>query len=160
MRALSVATGALFAASLLVASDAAMCSGHPTNGTKNNYAINAADAPTLMRSAANGQAYRAGQPGFEFWVLHLYGTPYEQGFAHATMMKAEVLEMLNRTWAYMEAQMDDDITGLPDWLRDLIEEIGLTLAMDFFIAETKNYTTPYIWQEMQARVECGVLALW
>ncbi len=83
--------------------------------TPNTYPINTT-APVLVRTVANGQAYRAGPPGGEFWVLHLYGTPYDWGYAHGSLMKDEVLSMLNRTWTYLEAQVAEQLSGLPNWL--------------------------------------------
>ena len=58
---------------------AAYCGGSPDPNAKSNvYPINS-DAPTLINTVPNGKAYQMGQPGFEFYVLHVYGTAYEMG---------------------------------------------------------------------------------
>lgn len=68
----------------------------------------------------------AGPAGYEFWLLHLYGTPYEQGFAQAQLLPTQLREMVNRTWDYFKSQLD--IPGLPQWLQDLIAEVRCVLC--------------------------------
>lgn len=89
----------------------------PLPPRSNNMPIDARP-PRLVRTATNGQAYRAGADGFEFWLLHLYGTPYEQGLAQGTLMAAEARAFVNATWEYFKQQLA--IPGLPQWLEDLI----------------------------------------
>jgi len=134
------------------AAHAAYCSGRPENGTHNNYPIDSR-APRLVRTATNGQAYKAGADGFEFWLLHLYGTPYEQGFAQGSLMGPEVRAFVNATWEYFKQQLA--IPGLPAWLEDLIEELGLELALDTFVDLTRNYTTPFIYDEMRGMADAA-----
>ena len=64
-------------------------------------------------------------------------------------MKDEARLMINLTWAYLESQID--LSFLPPALAEWIENLGLDIALDLFIDLTKNYTTPFIWQEMQVR---------
>lgn len=68
----------LFAAAAAAAvADAAYCGGAPSpNAKMNEYPINT-QAATLLNQTANGKAYLAGQPGYEFYLLHVYGTAYE-----------------------------------------------------------------------------------
>lgn len=67
----------LAAASLVALGGAAYCGGRPDpNAKMNQYPINT-QAPTAINTTANGKAYLAGQPGFEFYILHVYGTAYE-----------------------------------------------------------------------------------
>ena len=112
---------------------------------------NAVDAspPRLVGAVANGQAYRAGAPVYEFWLLHLYGTPYEQGRAHGALLPARVRAMVNATWAYFKAQVEAQLGGLPAWLADLVAEVGLEAALDAFVDVTRNYTSPGIYEEMR-----------
>jgi hypothetical protein len=48
------------------------------NAKPNNYPIDTA-APVLNRTTTNGKAYVAGQPGFQYFIAHLYGSDYEMG---------------------------------------------------------------------------------
>lgn len=57
----------------------AYCGGSPNpNANPNLYEINTA-VPQLINQVPNGAAYLYGQPGFEFHLLHIYGTAYEMG---------------------------------------------------------------------------------
>ena len=85
-------------------------------------------APRLVRTATNGQAFRAGADGFEFWLLHVYGTPYEQGLAHGQLMAPEARAFVNATWTYLKDEIAPELNGLPQWLEDLIGASGRTGA--------------------------------
>lgn len=82
---------------LLGTSNAAYCGGAPDpNAQPNAYPIST-KAPTLLRSVKNGHAYVAGETA-PFYVVHLYGSAYEMGYAQGQLFPAETQEMLNRTW--------------------------------------------------------------
>ena len=58
---------------------AAYCGGSPDpNAQPNAYPVNRG-TPALYAEGPNGRAYVAGQPGFEFWLLHVYGSAYDMG---------------------------------------------------------------------------------
>ncbi len=80
MARLSLVASALAAAFFVSSpSYAAYCGGRPDpNAQQNKFPINTA-APVLLGEHDNGKLFLAGQPGFEFHVLHLYGTAYEMG---------------------------------------------------------------------------------
>jgi isopenicillin-N N-acyltransferase-like protein len=146
-RFLALAAAAVAACSSVAS--AAYCGGAPDPNAKPNvYPINT-DAPTLIGKVPNGLAYAAGQPGFEFTLLHVYGTAYEMGFAHGSLMKPQVQVMINATWAYMVEQVTSNLNFLPAWLADLIATEGLDVALDILIDLTKPFTGPYIYQELQ-----------
>lgn len=64
-------------AALTAPAQAAYCGGHPNpNAQPNLFPIFSA-APTETRTAPNGRAFRAGAPGYDFWVIHVFGTAYE-----------------------------------------------------------------------------------
>ena len=95
------------------AASAAYCGGGPKpNATPNAYPIaDGAGTMTLLKEVPNGKAYLAGPPGFEFHVLHFFGSAYEMGFAHGQLVTSEVRAMLNETWAYMESQVTGESVG-------------------------------------------------
>ena len=98
---------------VLVGAAAVECDWAPDPAApQNNYPID--DAPLrLNRTVANGKAYLGGQPGFEFYVLHLFGSNYEMGFAHGLMFKNEITEMQREMWLWLESQIADDLPK--DW---------------------------------------------
>jgi len=102
-----------------------------------------------VRTHTNGKAFRAGQDGFDFWVMHVYGTPYERGLAQGQMMKEEVTTMVNGVWAYMELQVEQALAGLPSWLQDWVAAVGLDAALDLTRDLTEPYTPQQFYDEMR-----------
>lgn len=84
-------------------------------------------------------------------VLHLWGTPYEKGYAHGSIMKEQLSTFFPLVWGYAEKRIEKylakvNITGpfaqqIADWLLDT----GLDLERTF----TQQYTGQYFLQEMQ-----------
>lgn len=144
-------SGKLLVALALTAavSHAAFCHSKPNpNAQPNLNPVITAD-PVLTRTAPNGKAFLAGPTGSQFWVVHVYGTPYEMGYAHGQMFAVEAREMIARTWAYFESQVGDAIAGLPTWLSQDIIDFGLSVALDATYEFTKNYTGQYFFDELQ-----------
>ena len=140
----------LFAAAALLspASHAAYCGGAPDPNAKPNPFPISTDAPVLLRSVKNGHAFQAGAAGYEFNVVHVYGSAYEMGFAQGSLYPAQVRDMANRTWAYMVDQVAENLPSLPTWISDLIGDLGLELALDALIALTKPSTGAYFYEEL------------
>ena len=118
--------------------------------------IHVAD-PTPERSTKNGKAFKAGPDGYEFWVVHVYGTPYEMGYAHGSMMKKEVQTMADSVWQYFEKQIEDELNGLPTWLKDWVAEVGIELATNLTWELTKNFTGDYFFEELHGTYWIGFL---
>lgn len=143
--ALSVA---LIGAACVQGASAAFCHGKPKPDAKPNaYPILDAD-PVLMRTSTNGKAFQVGTGGDAYWMIHVYGTPYEMGFAHGTMMKAEAQSMVNQTMAYLQGQVEQALAGLPTWLRDWVAKVGLDAALDLTADITAPYTGEYFFEEL------------
>ena len=66
--------------------EAAYCHGSPSPDAKPNLFPIITAEPKLVKSVKNGRLYDAGL----FDVVHLYGTPYEMGAAHAALKGEEV----------------------------------------------------------------------
>merc|ERR1719456_1476383 len=81
--------------------NAAYCSGSPAPGERTN------DFPIFdqklrhIKSVKNGMLFEAGPPNATFAVVHLWGTPYEVGYAQGELRKAAVKEFIEKTWAYL-----------------------------------------------------------
>ena len=134
--------------SLPLALRAAYCGGAPNPAaTANAYPLNTT-APQHVRSVPNGHAYTAGSPLSPFHVTHLYGSAHDMGVAQGALYPAEIREMVNRTWAYMVAQLDSNLAFLPPWLAELIGDLGLELALDALIDLTKPSTGAYFYEEL------------
>jgi isopenicillin-N N-acyltransferase-like protein len=127
---------------------AAYCNGAPDPNAKPNPFPIVTAAPTLVKSVKNGHSYTAGAPGFEFFVTHLYGSAYDMGFAQGQLYTPQVRDMANRTWGYMVEQVAENLPSLPQWLRDLIGDLGLELALDALIDLTRPSTGAYFYEEL------------
>ena len=104
---LSVAVALL----LLPTSDAAFCNGKPKPDAKPNLnPIFTAD-PVFVKETKNAKLYHVGDGDDKISVVHLWGSPYERGFAHGTIMKQDVLNMIDSVWEYIVEQVESAING-------------------------------------------------
>lgn len=117
------------------------------NAQPNTYAINTT-APTFVRSVPNGKLYRAGTPGFEFNVAHIWGTAYELGYAHGELFKETAGNISLAVWGYMEQQVIENLTFLPVWLADIIADYGLEVALDLLADMTAPSTGQHFFDEL------------
>ena len=114
----------LFALGVLVAAGANNC-----NGLPNNLPI-VTDAPVLLRTVAQGKLYQAGQGDNQFFVAHVYGTPYQMGYAHGSLLQKEINLIVDEFYKYMGTQIDQYIKFLP-------KEVYLWAC--FFVFSLKNW---------------------
>eukprot|EP00698_Gefionella_okellyi_P020891 TRINITY_DN6653_c0_g1_i1.p1 TRINITY_DN6653_c0_g1~~TRINITY_DN6653_c0_g1_i1.p1 ORF type:complete len:440 (+),score=86.37 TRINITY_DN6653_c0_g1_i1:53-1321(+) len=117
------------------------------DGTPNNLPINT-EPLTLVRSGTQGKLYQAGQPGQQFYVLHMYGTPYQMGFAHGQLLKDQITVMIPKVMQYLESQIDQYLKFLPQDLRDLIEKYGVEAGLEATYMMTKRDTPSYYYDEL------------
>jgi len=96
----------------------AYCSGTPDpNAPRNANPITDA-VPAFIREVTNGKLYSVtqtgpnGTPGQTFAVTHVWGTPYEKGFAQGQLLQSEIQAFYNQTWAYLEEEISSSLPGL------------------------------------------------
>jgi len=149
--ALAVAGGAL----------AAYCNGKPNPDAKPNENPIWSGTPTLLKSIPNGRLYQVGEGEDVIPVVHIWGTAYEKGVAHGTLMKAQAADLMNSVWNYFQQQVIGAINGtghslhLPQWAIDLIADVGLEGALDIEYDLTKPFTRPDFYQEMQGLADAA-----
>ena len=128
----------------------AYCNGSPDAGIRtNDNPIQLANLKTL-KTAPNGVLQEAGPEGQRFSVLHVYGTPYEKGFAQGTLIKDELHQFVHDTFAYLTSMIvgeNDD--RFPKAILDLIVRFGMKKALDWNAKVTKEFTPESFFQEMQ-----------
>jgi isopenicillin-N N-acyltransferase-like protein len=127
---------------------ASFCVQPNPNAQPNAYPINVT-TPQFVRQVTNGKLYTAGGPGFEFYVAHIYGSPYELGYAHGQLFQGIAANVSNDVWAYFESQITSDLTFLPAWLSDMIANFGLEVALDVIADLTAPSTPAHFYQELQ-----------
>mmetsp|Transcript_4390 Transcript_4390/g.14261 ORF Transcript_4390/g.14261 Transcript_4390/m.14261 type:complete len:506 (+) Transcript_4390:1-1518(+) len=137
-------------AALFGASYAAYCHGSPSPDAKPNTLPIFSGKPQLARVSSHGKAYIAGNGEYQFWLLHLWGTPYEMGRAHGEMMKPELEQFFKDVEAYMKEQVEPTVQKfLPKWAAEAVAEAGLDMALDLTADATRPYTGTYFFDEAQ-----------
>ena len=80
-------------------------------------------AQKLAKTVKNGKLYQVvlENPGFEnasqtVQIIHMWGTPYEQGFAQGQLLGPEIKAFIDNTWGYLEGQVEGVLKAVPKWL--------------------------------------------
>lgn len=104
-----------------------------------------------ITNVTNGALFRVTPPDTELNVAHLYGTPFDRGYAHGHLLHAQVIDLVQVQLPlfYKEeiASLTDQLRNLPAWLRNAIEAL-LPLAED---AAPKMFDLALGWVEQQQR---------
>ncbi|GMH74798.1 hypothetical protein TL16_g06559 [Triparma laevis f. inornata] len=81
----------------------------------------------------------------------MWGTPYEQGFAHGTMMASEISDFFTSTYEYLGDALVEELPQLrfPEWFLDLVVEKGLDWALDWTANATAEFTAPEFFDELK-----------
>ncbi|KYR00879.1 acid ceramidase-like protein [Tieghemostelium lacteum] len=128
-------------------------------GVNNNYTVWQENL-VFEKSVTNGQLYWSGdvEAGFGVPVVHVYGTPYEMGYAHGQLL-AEGIGFVNDNYlAYFESEIGS-IGDLPKWVVELIDKYGFKMALDLVADASKPYTPSYFYEEMQGVADGSGLPL-
>ena len=130
---------------------AAYCHGSPDAGERtNDYPIWDRDLRHI-RSVKNAMLFEAGPLNASFPIVHVWGTPYEIGFAQGTLMKDKIKEFVYSTWAYLNSAIVQAITTdrIPKWAKELIAERGMDRALDWTRKTTEPYTPQAFFDEVR-----------
>lgn len=63
------------------------------------------DTIGVSQEVKNAKLYRVGPPSDSVDVVHLWGTPYEMGWAHVAIANDTVTALLDKVWLYLESQV-------------------------------------------------------
>jgi len=78
--------------------------------------------PKLVATNKNGLKYVIDAVDPPLNLVHVYGTPYEMGFARGTLMKEEITQLIPDVFAYFKAEIDQYIFFLPkSWQEAIIK---------------------------------------
>jgi len=120
----------------------AYCSGSPAPGERvSDFDIHD-EAPKFVKSVKNAKLFTAGPPGAEFSIVHVYGTPYEVGFAQGNLQRKEVIAFVSKTWEYLSTSLIDAFPSdfIPPSAKKLIVEKGMDGALDWTASVTAPFT--------------------
>lgn len=105
--------------------------------------------PVLIQSITNGKLYQAGTGNDTFNVLHLYGTPYEQGFAQGKLLASVISQLSGDLITFIEQEAEQAASWLPDWLIDAVVTYGAPFLLELSFNATKPFAPQRYLDEMQ-----------
>ena len=137
----------------LSAVNAAYCNGSPADGERTNDATIAPQNLVLIKKVKNGVLYEAGPDNARFPVVHVYGTPYEMGYAQGQLVTRQLTEFVHGTFDYITGAAADSLPDkypqIPDFMKKVILEKGINAALDLTATLTKPFTPDAFFQELQ-----------
>eukprot|EP01127_Copromyxa_protea_P004456 TRINITY_DN14317_c0_g1_i1.p1 TRINITY_DN14317_c0_g1~~TRINITY_DN14317_c0_g1_i1.p1 ORF type:complete len:423 (-),score=87.84 TRINITY_DN14317_c0_g1_i1:40-1308(-) len=107
------------------------------------------EAPTFVKQVKNGKLYTTGGEEPKVSVVHMWGTPYEMGFAHGQLVSKEAQKLYSQVTDYMQSQVEQFLHMLPEFLQELIARYGVEGALEMTYLLTKKYTPPRFFEELK-----------
>ena len=101
----------------------------------------------FVASTANGKHYTVGHGDDQVDVVHVYGKPYDWGYAHGTLMKSKLVNFFPEVQKYMETQVIAKAQN--NTFLAWVAKVGLDAALDLSYDVTKKYTPDYAIPEIQ-----------
>lgn len=102
-----------------------------------------------MREVKNGSLYVVGDHGDQVYVVHVYGSPYGMGYAHGTLLKSIIQDLIPNFYSHVESEIVQKLQYLPQEIRDLIANVGLDGALDLTHVLTELYTPKHFLEELR-----------
>jgi isopenicillin-N N-acyltransferase like protein len=141
---------------LLSTAEGAGCNGISTPGPRNLHPIDETP-PVFVREVPNGKLYTVGLGDDKKDLLHLWGTPYQNGMAMGKLLGPKLTSFFNEVYQYTEGQIITNLANVT-WchehpvrchgLRDVMH-MGLQVALNLSYYQTAPYIKPYVMEELQ-----------
>lgn len=124
------------------------CTGQPNNHTP-GYAN-----PKLMRKNAHGMLFDANSGvSPPVLVMHMYGTAYEMGLAHGSLLKKEINTLYPELFLWIDAMIEAAVPEMPKFLADFIGKFGLEAGLDLTYLLCEEYIPEHWKDEMRGIAE-------
>jgi len=112
----------------------------------------AGEEPTLLKTVKNGKLMAAGgaqvQPNID--VMHLYGSPYEIGYAQGELVGDKMKVFYATVFEYFDGMVAEYGVKLHlQWLAKIIEEKGVPFALDL----TWDFTEKFVPDHFKAEIQ-------
>eukprot|EP01013_Petalomonas_cantuscygni_P019606 TRINITY_DN3750_c0_g1_i1.p1 TRINITY_DN3750_c0_g1~~TRINITY_DN3750_c0_g1_i1.p1 ORF type:complete len:466 (-),score=97.85 TRINITY_DN3750_c0_g1_i1:605-1933(-) len=137
----------LFAAALLGAAAAAPVP-ESCDGAYNTKPLNT-DKPKFVRRVHNGSLYSIMNDNTEMFVVHMYGSPYQMGYAHGELLKPQAAKLYKQFTEFVAEEIDQYLPYLPPEIVRAISVGGLDLALDLTYEATRTYMPRHWLEEMR-----------
>ncbi|KAL5477614.1 hypothetical protein EMCRGX_G024433 [Ephydatia muelleri] len=129
--------------------ETSLCSGQP------NTNVPWTGTPTLVKEVANGSLYTVGEDDDLIYVLHVYGTPYDMGYAHGTLLKDSASHVMTSFYNEIVTEYEQNLNFLPKDVADLIARLGVDGALDLTYLLTEPFTPAYFYEEMRGLADAS-----
>jgi len=131
--------------------EAAYCNGSPDPGERTNPYPIFEDELRHIRSVKNAMLFEAGPANATFPVVHLWGTPYEVGYAQGELIGPVIKDFVYKTWAYLSTEMLEELDNLdiPEIAKRMIVQKGLDRALDWTRDTTAAFTPQAYFDEVR-----------
>ena len=127
---------------------AAECNGQSTPGPPNLEAV-IDEPPVFVRQVANGKLYTVGTGDDIMDVMHVWGTPFEQGQAQGLLNKEKLESFITKVYTYMEDQIIAKAAN--NTFLAWVAKTGLSVALDASYEQTKDFIKPYVMEELEGK---------
>eukprot|EP01111_Echinosteliopsis_oligospora_P000927 TRINITY_DN1115_c0_g1_i1.p1 TRINITY_DN1115_c0_g1~~TRINITY_DN1115_c0_g1_i1.p1 ORF type:complete len:446 (+),score=66.28 TRINITY_DN1115_c0_g1_i1:49-1338(+) len=107
--------------------------------------------PVLLNTSqdGNGKLYITGGDSNPVKVLHLYGTPYEMGYAQGELLGDEILSLYTQFWGYLDEFIAPYVKDLPYLIQNLIETFGVQAALEAEVVLTELFVPQHFEDEIR-----------
>jgi len=102
---------------LIVPALGSRCNGEATPGPRNAHPIDEAP-PVFVKSVTNGKLYTIGQGGDVKDLVHVWGSPYENGYAMGELLRSKVRRFIPEVYTYTESQLVSNV-GNATWCTEV-----------------------------------------
>jgi len=127
------------------------CKNDTPQGTPNTILIETGP-PRLIRTIENGSLYQVGVGEDQSWLVHVWGmNEYDYGFAYGTLLSEQINQLLPNAYAFVEQEIIDNMDKIKilKWLKEIITDAGLGVALDAQNALVQSYMDEEIYNEMR-----------
>jgi len=139
----------------------AFCHGGPKPDAPANEMPILDSPPVFDREIKNAKLYWADSGNNKISIVHVWGTPYEMGFAHGRILHDRVNAFITTLWDYfideITHELNEFLPDLPDWFIQDIAEGGIEWALEKTTNITQEFTPPYFDQELQGLADASGL---
>lgn len=131
--------------------NAAYCNGSPDAGERTNDFPIFNGEMKFIRSVKNAMLFETGPPNATFPVVHLWGNPYEVGYAQGQLIGPLIKDFVYKTWAYLSEELINEMDGdlFPEWAKKMIVQKGLDRALDWTRDTTAAFTPQAYFDEVR-----------
>ena len=114
--------------------------------------------PRLIRTIKNGALYQVGVGEDQSWLAHVWGeTGYDYGYAYGTLLSEQINKFMPMVYRHLEQEIIDNLDNikLPKWLKEVVVDKGLGVALDLQNALAEPYMEKEIYQEIHGMADAA-----